>query len=209
MTQYSRKHESRSGSAVLNEPVAELYREIFTHSNDAIAIIDSEGHYLEQNAAHRTLMGYDDEELYGHTPEIHLGKEAFAKISQALFEKGEYRGEVTSRTKDGQLREIELSAFTMRDADGVPLCYVGIKRDISERKQNQKALQRSEAELADFFENAAIGMHWIGPEGYIVRVNQAELDLLGYMREEYIGHHISEFHADKETINEILTRLQT
>ena len=173
------------------------------------AIIDSEGHYLEQNAAHRTLMGYDDEELYGHTPEIHLGKEAFAKISQALFEKGEYRGEVTSRTKDGQLREIELSAFTMRDADGVPLCYVGIKRDISERKQNQKALQRSEAELADFFENAAIGMHWIGPEGYIVRVNQAELDLLGYKREEYIGHHISEFHADKETINEILTRLQT
>ena len=209
MTQYSRKHESRSGSAVLNEPVAELYREIFTHSSDAIAIIDSEGHYLEQNAAHRTLMGYDDEELYGHTPEIHLGKEAFAKISQALFEKGEYRGEVTSRTKDGQLREIELSAFTMRDANGVPLCYVGIKRDISERKQNQKALQRSEAELADFFENAAIGMHWIGPEGYIVRVNQAELDLLGYKREEYIGHHISEFHADKETINEILTRLQT
>src|SRR6267142_4967254 len=114
MPKYAHKPKTSFDSALL-EPAGELYREIFTHSSEAIAIIDSEGHYLEQNAAHRALMGYDDEELYGHTPEIHLGKEGFARISQALLEKGEYRGEVTSRTKDGELREIELTAFAMRD----------------------------------------------------------------------------------------------
>src|SRR2546429_635744 len=36
-----------------------VFAGVLCHASDAIAIIDSEGHYLEQNAAHRTLMGYD------------------------------------------------------------------------------------------------------------------------------------------------------
>ena len=59
-----------------------------------------------------------------------------------------------------------------------------------ERKHAEEALQRSEAELTDFFENAAIGLHWVGPDGTILRVNQAELDMLGFTREEYVGHNI-------------------
>jgi len=191
----------------MDQPTAELYREIFTHSSDAIAIIDTEGHYVEQNAAHRSLMGYTDEELQGKTPAIHLGEETFSQIARALSEKGEYRGEITSHTKNGEVRQIDLSAFAMKNSAGVPICYVGIKRDISERNRNEEALRRSEAELADFFETSAIGLHWVGPNGYVVRVNQAELNFLGYKREEYIGHHISEFHADQEVINDILARL--
>ena len=38
-------------------------------------------------------------------------------------------------------------------------------------------------------------------------MNQTELDLLGYSREEYLGHHITEFHVDQSAIHEILTRL--
>src|SRR5262249_51604446 len=56
-----------------------------------------------------------------------------------------------------------------------------------ERKQGEEQLRDSERELADFFENASIGMHWVGPDGIILRANQAELDLLGYRREEYVG----------------------
>jgi PAS domain S-box-containing protein len=208
MSNHAQTQHSHSASALLDQPTPDLYREIFTHSSDAIAIIDPEGHYLEQHAAHRSLMGYTDQELQGKTPAIHLGEEAFSQIARELFEKGEYRGEITSHTKSGEARQIDLSAFAMKNAAGVPICYVGIKRDISERKRSEEALQRSEAELADFFETGAIGLHWVGPNGYVVRVNQAELDLLGYTREEYIGHHISEFHADQDVIADILARLQ-
>jgi len=76
-----------------------------------------------------------------------------------------------------------------------------------ERKRAREALCRSEQELADFFENATVGLHWVGADGSILRVNQAELDLLGYTREEYVGHHIAEFHADREVIDDILERL--
>jgi PAS domain S-box-containing protein len=186
-----------------------LYREIFVHSNEPIAIIDSQGFYLEQNRAHRELLGYSDEELRGKTPAIHLGADVFQSITAELASKGEYRGETVSQRKSGEPRDIEISAFATRDESGNPICYVAIKRDVTERKKGEAALRHTEMELSDFFENATIGLHWIGPDGIVIRVNQAELDLLGYKREEYVGHQISEFHVEPKASDEILARLKT
>lgn len=63
------------------------------------------------------------------------------------------------------------------------------------------------APLDDFFENGAIGLHIVGPDGAILRANKAELALLGYTAEEYVGRHIGDFHADPDTIADILARL--
>ena len=63
-------------------------------------------------------------------------------------------------------------------------------------------------ELQDYVENAAIGLHWVDANGIVLWANQAELDLLGYEKDEYIGHHISEFHVSREAINDILARLK-
>ncbi|MBC7933101.1 MAG: PAS domain S-box protein [Rubrivivax sp.] len=68
-------------------------------------------------------------------------------------------------------------------------------------------LRQRERELADFIENASLGLHWVGADGTILWANQAELDLLGYTREEYVGRNITEFHADREVIDDILQRL--
>lgn len=200
--------ERNPSSQMQAELRPDLYRAIFSHSREPIAIIDPQGVYLEQNAAHAELLGYADEELRNQTPAIHIGEEAFAEVARELAAKGEYRGEIVSKTKAGEVKHIELSAFAMFNESGEPICYVGIKRDITERKQAERALLRSEAQLTDFFDNAAIGLHWIGPGGRVLRVNQAELDMLGYTREEYEGHHIAEFHADQNVIEDILARLQ-
>jgi len=209
MSRASSPERRRTTSIVDTEFQPDLYQEIFVHSNEPIAIISPDGQYIQQNAAHRNLLGYSDEELRGQTPAIHFGEEAFASIVRELTEKDEYRGETTSRRKDGETQHIELSAFAMRNDSGEVVCYVGIKRDITERKRAEEELRQREAELTDFFENAAVGLHWVGPDGVILRVNQAELDLLGYTKEEYVGHHINEFHVDQHLINDLLRRLQT
>jgi two-component system, OmpR family, sensor histidine kinase VicK len=61
--------------------------------------------------------------------------------------------------------------------------------------------------LRDFFENAGLGLHWVGPDGTIVRANRADYEPLGYGEDEYVGHNIVEFHADQEVIDDILARL--
>lgn len=135
--------EDFSDSAVfLQEPELplELYHEVFTHSNEPIAIIDTQGYYVEQNAAHAELLGYPDDELRGKTPAVHMGDEAFARIANQLRQVGEFRGEVTSISKSGQCLHIQLSAFALRDTAGEVVCYVGIKRDVTERKRIQQRL---------------------------------------------------------------------
>src|SRR5689334_15972187 len=82
-----------------------------------------------------------------------------------------------------------------------------LEAEIEERKRVEIALRHSEKELSEFFEHASVGIHWVGPDGIILRVNQAELDLLGYSREEYVGCHIREFHVDQPVIEDILNRL--
>ena len=69
-------------------------------------------------------------------------------------------------------------------------------------------LTRSAVELADFFENAPLPFHWLGPDGIILRANRAELEVFGYTRAEYIGHHIAEFHVDQDNIQQLLERLR-
>lgn len=138
----------------------ELYRQIFTFSTEPIAIISPQGYYLAQNAAHSQLLGYSNEELLGKTPAIHLGEEVFRRIAGELAERGEYRGEVTSRTKNGELKQFELLAFAVRNGQGEPTCFVGIKHDMTERKRTearyalQYAVTSILAESADFEECA-------------------------------------------------------
>lgn len=70
-----------------------------------------------------------------------------------------------------------------------------LETEITEQRRLQNALVEREAELLDCLESAALGMHWITPGGTIVWANKAQLELLGYTREQYTGHHISQFHA--------------
>lgn len=205
---FSPREERARPSARPVELHSELYREIFDHSKEAIAIIDPEGFYLQQNGAHFTLLGYPDDDLKGKTLANDVGEETFAEIRPQLTESGEFSGEIVCRTRNGEERNIELSVFTMRSGLGEPLCYVCIKRDITKRKKDELALRRSQTELTDFFENASVGLHWVSVDGTILRANQAELDLLGYAREEYVGRNIVDFHYDRESIEDILERLR-
>jgi PAS domain S-box-containing protein len=82
-----------------------------------------------------------------------------------------------------------------------------LKAQLTAEQDTTAKLKRREAELADFLDNSELPIHWVGPSGEILWANEAELKLLGYSRDEYIGHHISEFHADGQTIRDILERL--
>jgi PAS domain S-box-containing protein len=75
-----------------------------------------------------------------------------------------------------------------------------LEQEVAERRA-------AEHDLADFLDNALEGMHKVGPDGRILWANRAELALLGYSPDEYIGHKISEFHVDAHVIDDVLKRL--
>jgi two-component system, OmpR family, sensor histidine kinase VicK len=75
------------------------------------------------------------------------------------------------------------------------------------KEQDNRDIQDEVEDLRDFIENAPMPLHWVNGSGIIIWVNRAELDFLGYSKDEFINKHISKFHADKNVIEDILSRL--
>jgi len=84
-----------------------------------------------------------------------------------------------------------------------------LEAEIARRKEAESTLRRREKEFADFIENAAEGLHRVAGDGTILWANRAELQMLGYGWDEYVGRHIAEFHVDADVINHILATLSS
>ncbi len=143
----------------LDEKIQELklYRQIFESSKDAIAIISPEGFYVEQNPAHEELIGYSIEELKGKTPVIHFGEKVFSEILKGLSAEGVYRGELVTRTKSGEKIDIELSAFPIFNSRNEVAGYVGMQRNITERKHAEAEKQKLHNQLIQAQKLESIG----------------------------------------------------
>jgi len=82
-----------------------------------------------------------------------------------------------------------------------------LRESLEDLTRTEKDLRRTKAELDDFVENAPIPLHSVGADGRIAWANRAELELLGYTREEYVGRHVVEVHVDRAVAEDILARL--
>src|SRR5690348_14042770 len=71
-----------------------------------------------------------------------------------------------------------------------------------------RPLYHTGEELLDFVETAPVALRWVGADGRIQWANQAELDLLGYDHDEYVGLPIADFHADAEVARDVRERLR-
>ncbi|MEG4511532.1 PAS domain S-box protein [Microcoleus sp. F6_B4] len=155
----------------------QLYQQIFLKSNDAIAILDPQGCYLETNQAHTALLGYSSSKLWGKTPAIHLGEQAFTSVLQSLAETGSYRGEMTSiRAVQEETVEVEVSAFAVLNDAGDVVCYVNVKRDITERKRAEEKLKL----YREIFLNSNDAIVIIDADGFFLEQNRAHQTLLEY-----------------------------
>ena len=108
---------------------------------------------------------------------------------------------------DGVRVPVLVNIDPILDANGKPAGAVNVFQDVTALKNAEADLRRKKDQLATFLETAALGLHRVGPDGIIQWANAAEMQMLGYSPEEYIGHHIAEFHADQPVIDDILRRL--
>ncbi|HEX2948326.1 MAG TPA: PAS domain S-box protein [Armatimonadota bacterium] len=92
------------------------------------------------------------------------------------------------RGKDGRYRWLA-DRFTMIfDQNGHPLYRIGNVRDVTERKQAEDALRRERDRAQAYLDVAAVLMVAIDRNGIVTMINQRGLTILGYTRDEILGH---------------------
>lgn len=185
---------------------AEELRAAFDGALSAILIADDEGRYVDANPAACVLLGIPHEEILRRcVGDLCPPNFDFASVWAEFLRTGHQKGELEIYLPAGGIRTVEYAAT----AHVSPGRHLSIMQDITARKEAEAELIHRKEELQDFVDNAPVGLHWVGPDGTILWVNQAELDMLGYGREEYVGRHIAEFHADRDVIEDILIRMST
>ncbi len=174
------------------------------------------------------LIRYNSEAtiLWGRTPNANGAKERFCGSHRLFLPDGTplphdecpmaeaVRAGTATRNAEVMMERPDGTRFTalvniraLKDYNGAIQGAINCFQDISAHKAAEAEISRKSRDLEDFFENGAVGLHIVSGEGIILRANQAELDVLGYEAEEYVGRHIAEFHVDAPVIGEILQKL--
>lgn len=164
------------------------YRQVVEEAADGIFLSDQDGVYLDVNEVGARMLGMTREEVIGkRIREIVVDAEQETLVEmRARVAAGEWvLHEWQIRRKDGSIFTAEVSAKQLPDGRNQ-----GIWRDVSARREWQKALQLSEqrfrALTAASFEGIAIT-----ERGMIVDVNDQMARLLGYERSELLGKEVS------------------
>ncbi len=181
-----------------------LLRTVIDNLPGAIYVKDTEGRKVLANPTEVHNSGFETEaEVLGKTdwevypPELAA---SFDAHDQLVLQGGtpllDYETLVT--IPNGEESWWLTSKLPLWDESGQITGIVGISRDITERKRAEEALRESEEWFRRLYEQAPLGYQSLDAEGCLVDVNQAWLDLLGYSRDEVIGHWFGDFLAPQE-----------
>jgi PAS domain S-box-containing protein len=181
--------ERRKAEESLRESEAEL-RSVQDAMVDALVIVDIETQRLVRlNPAAYRMFGYEPGELDGapvhaiHPPEdVEFTNLQFQNRFQGIFNPV---SEIRCRRKDGTVFVADMNAapITIRGRR----CTMGAFRDITERKKAEEALRQSEENYRLLFESNMNGIAIIGPDGRIVRANNAYCDIHRFPPEKITG----------------------
>lgn len=170
---------------------------------DAIVLIGERGEITRFSGSAERLFGYTSTEVIGRNVNC-LMPEPYRSNHDSYLHRYQHTGEpriigigreVLAQRKDGSTFPIDLTVGEFRH--GEEHGFVGILRDITERKLQNERLQRSHEELRLIFENAPAAILITDLRGMIINVNRSCCTLLGYSREELLSmRHSDLVHPD-------------
>jgi PAS domain S-box-containing protein len=144
------------------------FQALVEESNDVISIVDADGVFQYQSPSVERILGYEPEETIGDTAWEYVHPDDRADLVET-FERGiddpdaapvvEYR----ARHADGSWRWLEANGNNQLDNPAVE-GYVVNSRDISERKEREQELERTQDLLSEMEELAGIGAWEYDPD---------------------------------------------
>ncbi len=169
---------------------ASAYNRILIEANlDALMTIGPDGKITDVNAATESLTGCARGDLIGKDFSGYFTDTEKARIGyQEVFREGSVRDyPLELRHCGGHVTSVLYNASVYRDQKGEIEGVIAAARDVTERKRAEEALRRAAEEIRDLYNHAPCGYHSLDKDGAFLRINETELEWLGYRHDEVLG----------------------
>ena len=144
--------------------------------SQGVLISNADGLIISVNDAFMEITGFDKSEIVGNTCRFVQGPQTDPKtlkaIQASIKNLTDFTGEILNYRKDGTVFWNDLSISPVLDEQGRATHFIGITRDITERKTGQLALQASEALNLAILDSVPAEIAVVDSKGVILAVNE-------------------------------------
>ncbi len=208
--------ERKRAEAALRES-GQRFHNAFEHAAIGMALVAPDGRWTRVNRSLCNLVGYSEEELLTKTfqdithpddleTDLEFVRQMLAKEIRT------YQMEKRYVHKSGRIVWISLSVSLVRDSQDKPLYFISQIEDITDRKQAEENLKKSEERLLKFFMVAPIGIAVTSlPDGRLLDINSEFETILGIDRSEAVGKTTTELGIwlDPKDRENVLSRVRS
>ena len=158
-------------------------------ASDAIAITDANGRSTYHNPAFIELFGFSTAALakVGGPQILYQDAEIAHEVFDTIIQQGSWQGEVEMLNVQGLTRQIFLRTNSIKDTSGEIVAFLGVYRDITDRKQAMDALAESEERFRTLADTAPVLIWLADANGRYTFFNQTWLQFTGRSSEEELG----------------------
>ncbi|MEO8670504.1 MAG: PAS domain S-box protein [Tahibacter sp.] len=169
------------------------YRELFEHSVVGLFQTGLDGRLLEVNPAIARMLGHETPaamlQFVQSMESLYANPDDRARLLGLLEDQHEVQNaELQVRCRDGRFIWVSINAHLVRNGSGEAVYIEGSVYDITQRREAERNLQRSEERYRALVEHSQVGVY-VMRNGHYLYVNQAFATLTGFEEAELIGMH--------------------
>ena len=185
----------------------ELSARHFEVARDLLCTANLDGYMVQMNGSWEKTLGWTAEELMARPflDFVHPDDREHTEHEAGLNATGDYTASFTNRyqTKDGGWRWIEWTSKTDLEHG---LIHASA-RDVTDRREDERARKEAEERFRRAFEDSAVGMAVVGVEGekanLIIQANESLAGIVGVSVDELVGTQTLRDLADPEDVERI------